>query len=79
MRMYKYLLVVVLVSLSLPVAAKELPDPERDILVTFNNDSAASTSAGASAPYLHRKRYVIAQKVRRDAAAIKKEYSLEEV
>ena len=77
--MYKYLLVVVLVSLSLPVAAKELPDPERDILVTFNNDSAASTSAGASAPYLHRKRYVIAQKVRRDAAAIRKEYSLEEI
>lgn len=79
MRLSRYLLAIVLVSLSLPVGAKDLPDPERDILVTFENDSAASVSAGSSAPYLHRKRYVIAQKVRRDAAAIKREFSLEEI
>ena len=76
---FKYLLAIVLLSLSLPVVAKELPDPERDILVTFDNESAASASAGSSAPYLHRKRYLIAQKVRRDATAIKKEFSLEEI
>lgn len=77
--MYKHFLAIALVSLSLPVLANELPDPERDILVTFDNESAASASAGSSAPYLHRKRYVIARKVRRDAAAIKKEFSLEEI
>lgn len=79
MGMFKYLLAIFLISSSLPVVAQDLPDPERDILVTFDNDSAASVSAGSSAPYLHRKRYVIAQEVRRDARAIKKEFSLEEI
>ena len=76
---FKYLLAVVLVSVPLTVVAKEMPDPERDILVTFENDSAASVSAGSSAPYLHRKRYKIARQVRRDSTAIRKEFSLEEI
>ena len=42
---FEYLLAIVLVSLSLPVVANELPDPERDILVTFDNESAALASA----------------------------------
>ena len=78
-RMLKYLLAVGLVFFSMLVVAKEVPDPARDILVTFDNASAKSASAGLGAPYLHRKRYAIAQKVRRDAAAIQKEYSLEEI
>jgi subtilisin family serine protease len=78
-RMLRYSLAVVLVFFSMLVAAKETPDPARDILVTFDNTSATSTSAGMGAPYLHRKRYSIAQKVRRDAAAIQKEYALEEI
>lgn len=59
--------------------ADETPNPERDILVTFDNDAARSGSAGLGAPYQHRKRYSIARKVRRDAAAIAEEYSLQEV
>jgi len=59
--------------------AGEMPDSERDILVTFDNEAARSTSAGLAAPYQRRKQYSIARKVRRDAADLADEYSLQEI
>jgi len=59
--------------------AQETPDPQRDILVTFDNDAARSVSGGLGAPYQHRKRYSISASARRDAAAVADEYSLKEV
>ncbi len=79
MRILKSALAILFVSFSMFSVAKELPDPTRDILVTFDNDSAASSSASLGAPYSHRKRYTIARQVRRNAAAIAKKYSLEEI
>lgn len=79
MRMLYFSLALFVVSCGCDALAEETPDPERDILVTFDNDAARSSSAGLGAPYQRRKQYVIARKVRRDAAAIAKEYSLQEI
>jgi len=79
MRMLNLSLAVILVSFAAVAVAENTPDPTRDILVTFENGSAGSASAGLGPPYLHRKRYVIARKVRRDAAAVAAEYSLKEI
>lgn len=79
MRMINLALAVVLASFAAVAAAENTPDPARDILVTFENSSAGSASAGLGPPYLHRKRYVIARKVRRAAAAVAAEYSLKEI
>ncbi|MDH3616471.1 MAG: S8 family serine peptidase [Gammaproteobacteria bacterium] len=79
MRMLNLALAVVLVSFAAVAVAENTPDPTRDILVTFENGSAGSASAGLGPPYLHRKRYVIGRKVRRDAAAVAAEYSLKEI
>jgi len=70
------LLAVFLASVAL---AEEQLDPNRDILVTFDNEAARSSSGGIGAPYLHRKRYSIARNVQRDAAAVAKEHGLERV
>ena len=59
--------------------ANETPDPERDILVTFDNGAARAASAGLSTPYQHRKRYSIARSVRRDANALAEQYSLKKI
>lgn len=67
------------ISLSAVVHAEELLNPDRDILVTFDNGAARSSNGGLSAPYLHRKRYSIARNVRRDAAAVAKEHLLVKV
>jgi subtilisin family serine protease len=72
-------LAVILVSFAAVAVAENTPDPTRDILVTFENGSAGSASAGLGPPYSHRKRYVIARKVRRAAAAVAAEYSLKEI
>lgn len=72
-------LAVMLVFFSAVTAARNTPDPTRDILVTFDNSSADSTSAGLAAPYSHRKRYVIARQVRRDATAVAAEHALTEI
>jgi subtilisin family serine protease len=72
-------LALMLVTSAAVAAADNSPDPARDILVTFDNSSASSTNAGLGPPYLHRKRYVIARQVRRDAAAVAAEYSLTEI
>ncbi len=79
MRILNLTLAAILVSIAAIAAAEAAPDPTRDILVTYNDDFAASVSAGLSAPYLHRKRYTIARQVRRDAAAVAAEYSLKVV
>ena len=59
--------------------AQETPDPKRDILITFDNDAARSANGGLGAPYQRRKRYSISVTVRRDAAALADEYSLQEI
>jgi subtilisin family serine protease len=70
---------VVAVFLGAFVVAAETPDPNRDILVTFDNDSARSANGGLAAPYQRRKRYSISATVRRDASALADEYSLQEI
>ena len=79
MRKFELALALLLVTSAAVAAAENIPDPARDILVTFDNGSAKSTNAGSGPPYVHRKRYVIARQVRRDAAAVAAEYSLTEV
>lgn len=59
--------------------AEGTPDPTRDILVTFDNRDARTSSAGLSVPYQHRRRYSIARQVRRDATAVAEEYSLKKI
>lgn len=60
----------------LPAQADEL-DPDRDILVTFENHGARSTTVGA--PYRARKRYTISAEARRQSTEIVNEYGLREV
>jgi len=79
MRMLCFVLAVCAALFGDFVQAGGTPNPARDILVTFDNQAAGSTSAGLGAPYQRRKRYSIAREVRRDAAAVAEEYSLEEV
>ena len=54
-------------------------DPERDILVTFDNTGANAASAGASPPYRFRKRYAVSGMVQRLSRAIEREYDLDRV
>lgn len=54
-------------------------DPDRDILVTFDNHDAGNSRAGVGAPYRNRKRYAIAASVRRHARAVEKQYALSRV
>ncbi len=79
MRILKFALVLIVVLFAGAALADAAPDPERDILVTFDNQDAGVSSAGLSAPYLHRKRYSIARKVRRAASAVANEHSLQEI
>ncbi len=74
------LLAILLAScaMSEPVSARD-NDPNRDILVTFNNHGARSLSTGVSAPYRNRKRYSIAATARRDSDDVKQEYALVEI
>ena len=76
MRMLGFSFAVLALSFAIIAHSEEAPNPARDILVTFDNDSARSASASLGAPYQHRKRYSIARQVRRDAAAVAKDYSL---
>ena len=79
MRMLNLALALGVLLLGGLALAGETPDPERDILVTFDNDAARSASAGLAAPYQRRKQYSIARQVRRDAADLADEYSLQEI
>lgn len=54
-------------------------DPERDILVTFNNTGADAGSAGAGPPYRFRKRYAVSGAVQQLSRAIEREYDLDRV
>ncbi len=60
-------------------AQSELPDPERDILVTFDNDGARVAHAGGGSPYRFRKRYAISREVRRLSKAVAAEHGLNEI
>lgn len=79
MRILIFALAVLFLVFSGTAEADDAPDPTRDILVTFDNQGAGSSSAGAGAPYSHRKRYAIARQVQRDATAVASEYSLREI
>ena len=79
MRTLNFLVVFLVVFYGCCVQAEATPNPKRDILVTFDNDADRLSSAGLGAPYQHRKQYSIARKVRRDAIAVAKEYSLQDV
>ena len=70
------LLLLLIVSFTAPAVAAET-DPDRDILVTFENVSARATTTGA--PYRGRKRYAISPDARRQADAIAEEYGLQKV
>lgn len=62
-----------------PNAGAESTDPERDILVTFDNSGADVGSAGASPPYQFRKRYALSGSARRLSREIEQEYELDRV
>ena len=79
MRMLKFALALCIFLLCGLALAAETPDSDRDILVTFDNGAARSASAGLAAPYQRRKQYSIARQVRRDAADLADEYSLQEI
>lgn len=79
MKMLKLELALGVLLLNGLVLAAESPDPDRDILVTFDNGTARSASAGLAAPYQRRKQYSIARQVRRDSADLAHEYSLQEI
>ncbi len=59
-----------------PAQADEL-NPDRDILVTLENQGARSTTMGA--PYRARKRYTISAEARRQSTEIVSEYGLREI
>ena len=61
------------------VVAADDADPNRDILVTFQNTGASALGGGIRAPYRARKRYSIAPAARRDARAIAEEFQLTEI
>lgn len=65
--------------LSVEPATAQKNDPDRDILVTFDNQGARAQGTGTSAPYRNRKRYAIAAAARRSADAVRDEYALVEV
>lgn len=79
MKMLKFAIALGPLLLSGFALAEATPDPERDILVTFDNEAARAASAGLAAPYQRRKKYSISRQVRRDAAALADEYSLQEI
>lgn len=70
---------VALSMLFVTAADAEITDPQRDILVTFDNDGARALGSGIGAPYRNRKRYGIGPDARRHADAIADEYALIEV
>ena len=76
---------ILLLSLAIVSVAAGTPafaqgnNPDRDILVTFDNQGARSAGAGINPPYRNRKRYSIAATAKRDSAAVKDDYALVEV
>ena len=79
LKMLNLMLVLGIVCAGDLALANDTPDPERDILVTFDNQAARAASAGLGAPYQRRKRYFISRSVRRDANALAEQYSLKEI
>lgn len=79
MRMLKLVFALGIVCIGGLAYANEPPDPQRDILVTFDNHDARAASAGLAAPYQRRKRYFVSRSVRRNANAVAEQYSLTEI
>ena len=76
--MKRLLLLAIIVAGSVAYPAlSESMDPDRDILVTFENDGARATTVGV--PYRARKRYTISAEARRHSSAVAREYGLREV
>jgi len=71
--------VLAAISLALVPAAvlAQNTDTDRDILVTFDNTGARTTTS--TAPYRARKRYAITAEARRQAQAVATEYRLQQV
>ena len=64
-------------AIAASAASAEATDPERDILVTFENHGARASTAGT--PYRARKRYAISAEAARRSADVAREYGLREV
>lgn len=75
-RIFHILAALVATALPAFVAAQQ-PDPERDILVTFDNAGARTSTS--SAPYRARKRYSITAEARKHARDVAQEYRLKPV
>ena len=71
-------IIVVLVASALPaMVTAQQTDPDRDILVTFDNAGARVTTS--SAPYRARKRYAMTAHAQKQARAVEHEYHLKRV
>lgn len=55
------------------------PDPDRDILITFENSGARATSASGGAPYRFRKRYAISREVERVSREVAAQHDLQQI
>ena len=71
-------IVVALTIVAIPaIALAQQSDAERDILVTFENAGARTTTT--SVPYRARKRYAITPEAKSHATAVAEEYSLQQI
>jgi subtilisin family serine protease len=61
------------------IAADPASDPDRDILITFENNGASAINGGVSAPYRNRIRYSIAADAKKNADDIAAQFSLLEI
>jgi subtilisin family serine protease len=70
-------ILVAIVTIAPATTLAQDRDPERDILVTFENSAVEASTT--SAPYRARKRYTISTEARRHADSVAKEFGLERV
>jgi hypothetical protein len=70
-------LIIAITTIAPATALAQDKDPERDILVTFEN--SAFRTSGTGAPYRARKRYTISAEARRQADSVAREFGLEQV
>ena len=70
-------LIIAIATIAPTTTLAQDKDPERDILVTFEN--SAFRTSGTGAPYRARKRYTISAEARRHAESVAREFGLEQV
>jgi subtilisin family serine protease len=70
-------LIIAITTIAPATTLAQDKDPERDILVTFEN--SAFRTSGTGAPYRARKRYTISAEARRHAESVAREFGLEQV